>query len=78
MSDEWTADVAQNGPSPTAQLFARLFRGEDGQQALDYLKRQTVERQTSATITDAELRFLEGQRSLVLLIQSLINIGRQS
>ncbi|MDY6408134.1 MAG: hypothetical protein SPL08_05500 [Pseudomonadota bacterium] len=57
--------------------YARLFRHPEGGEVLAHLKKMTFERALSPTATDAELRFLEGQRALVALILSFIKQGQQ-
>ena len=59
------------------RLFARIFMSEEGQKALAYLQHITFYRQFSATISDEQLRHIEGQRSLVLNILRLIENGRK-
>lgn len=59
-----------------ARLFARLFAGEQGQAALDHLARVTLGRCLGPESSDAALRMLEGQRQLVMHIQSLVRRGR--
>ena len=58
------------------RLFARLFAGADGDQALAYLASLTTARCLGPEASDAALRMLEGQRQLVLHLQSLIQRGR--
>jgi len=60
-----------------AQSFARLFRHAEGTAVINHLKKITWERTLSPTATEAELRYLEGQRALVALILSLIKQGQQ-
>jgi len=57
--------------------YTRLFRHTEGDVVLNHLKKITFERTLSPTATDAELRFLEGQRALVALILSFIKQGQQ-
>lgn len=59
-----------------ARLFARLFSGADGETALTYLTQLTIDRCLGPDASDAALRTLEGQRQLVLHLQSLIRLGR--
>lgn len=59
-----------------ARIFARLFGGADGETALAYLTQLTTERCLGPDASDAALRMLEGQRQLVLHLQSLIRHGR--
>lgn len=60
-----------------ARRFARLFSTSDGKAALDYLKTLTTNRVLPASCTDAELRFLEGQRFLVHVMETLIRQGKE-
>lgn len=57
--------------------FARLFSSADGKQVLEYLKAFTKDRVLPASASDAELRFLEGQRFLVHLIETFIRQGKE-
>ncbi|MBR6411652.1 MAG: hypothetical protein IKS41_00635 [Alphaproteobacteria bacterium] len=59
------------------QSYTRLFRHAEGKEVLNHLKKITFERTLSPAATDAELRFLEGQRALVALILSFIKQGQQ-
>lgn len=59
-----------------ARIFARLFSGADGELALSYLTQATTERCLGPDASDAMLRALEGQRQMVLHLQSLIRLGR--
>lgn len=59
-----------------AAAFARCFRGEDGERALGYLRRLTIERRLAPDCGDAELRHLEGQRHLAALIAQLVTRGK--
>lgn len=72
MSDRKTRD-----PDAIARVFARCFKGSDGDRALAFLRRLTVERSLPATAADAELRDAEGQRRLVKLIETLIQRGAE-
>jgi len=60
-----------------AQSVTRLFNHPEGKEVLTYLKRRTQERVLSPDSSDRELWFLEGQRSMVALILSLIQQGQQ-
>jgi len=59
------------------QAYTRLFRHPEGSEVLKHLKKITFERTLSPLASDAELRFLEGQRALVALILSFIKQGQQ-
>jgi len=54
--------------------FARCFGTAAGTQVLNHLRKITVERALGANATDAELRFLEGQRALV---HTIINLAKR-
>lgn len=59
-----------------AALFARVFRGEDGERALEYLWRLSIETIPDPDISEPRLRHLEGQRFAVRHITALIERGR--
>ncbi len=59
-----------------APVFARLFRGADGERALIWLRGRTIERRLSPEASEASLRWLEGQRFLVATIEALVRRGR--
>lgn len=60
-----------------AKLYARAFRGKDGEKLLDHLRRLSrVGIALPPNTDDRELRFVEGQRSIVILIHGLIERGR--
>lgn len=56
--------------------YARAFSTSDGAAVLSHLRQITVERALGAAASDAELRTLEGQRTLVHMIETLIRRGR--
>lgn len=56
--------------------FARCFSGDDGARALAHLRAVTLDRAAGPGASDAALRHLDGQRCLVLHIQSLIDRDR--
>jgi hypothetical protein len=58
--------------------FARCFRGADGEMVLDHLRRIILDRRLGPESSDAALRFLEGQRSVVAHILSMLECGRSS
>jgi hypothetical protein len=59
-----------------ARAFARCFAGSEGALALDHLRRVFLDRRLPPTASDAELRHLEGQRSVVAHIVALAERGR--
>ncbi len=61
----------------TAKACVRCFQTRAGRQVLAYLENLTRGRVLGAGATDAELRFLEGQRALVAHLARLIQEGKQ-
>lgn len=55
---------------------ARLFSSDDGRKVLGYLQTVTFQRALNAECSDAQLRYAEGQRSLVASILRMIERGR--
>jgi hypothetical protein len=56
-------------------VFARCFRGGDGERALAHLRRLTIDRRPPPDCSEAELRHLEGQRHLAAYIAQLVARG---
>ncbi|MCW9039551.1 MAG: hypothetical protein OQJ76_03565 [Rhodospirillales bacterium] len=63
-------------PDETARLFARVFRGADGDAALECLRAITLDRVLGPAAADGELRHLEGQRALFVRIAAMVRRGR--
>lgn len=59
------------------RAFARLFATEDGRIVLSHLQAVTFQRALGPASPDEQLRYAEGQRSLVAMILRLIDRGRQ-
>ena len=57
--------------------FARCFGTPAGQFVLNHLRSMTTQRVLGQNATDAELRYLEGQRSLVRAIENMIKRGSE-
>ncbi len=57
--------------------FARLFSTQDGQKVLAHLQAITFQRAFGAATPDEQIRYAEGQRSLVATILRLIDRGRK-
>lgn len=58
------------------RCFTRLFASEDGQKVLSHLQIVTFHRALGAEVDDKQLRYIEGQRSLVSLILKMVERGR--
>lgn len=63
-------------PDDAAQVFARVFRGDDGRRALGVLRALTLDRALGPDAPPEALRHLEGQRALVLHLLALVERGR--
>lgn len=59
------------------KAFARLFATEDGQKVLAHLQVLTFQRALGPGVADEQLRYLEGQRSMVATILRMIDRGRK-
>lgn len=69
-------EAAADRPSrQIAEAFARCFRTSAGEQVLDYLCRTFLDRRVPPTASDSVLRHVEGQRSVVCHIRSLVEQG---
>ena len=58
------------------KTFARLFASTDGQKVLAHLQVMTFQRALGPSSSDEQLRYMEGQRSMVATILRLIDRGR--
>jgi hypothetical protein len=59
-----------------ARAFARAFETQDGKTVLEHLHQHTLFRVTDPNLPPDQLRFLEGQRQLVLFICQMIAKGK--
>ena len=57
--------------------FARLFSSDDGQRVLAHLQVITFQRALGPGVADEQLRYIEGQRSMVATVLRLIDRGRK-
>lgn len=58
------------------KAYARAFSDEDGRVVLSHLQNLTFARAYAADAPEGQLRYAEGQRSLVGAILRLVNAGR--
>ncbi|MBR5625525.1 MAG: hypothetical protein IKW67_01980 [Alphaproteobacteria bacterium] len=58
------------------QSYARTFGTASGKRVLEHLRQITIERALGPDVSDSQLRFVEGQRSLIHQIESLVSRGR--
>lgn len=59
------------------RAFTRLFSSADGQKVLGHLQAVTFQRALGPGSADEQLRYMEGQRSLLATILRLIDRGRR-
>lgn len=72
----YTAHVSKAEKKDIECIFARLFSSEDGKKALAYLQYITFWRSVGVTASNEQLRYIEGQRSLINIIRKLIEQGK--
>ena len=60
------------------RCFTRLFATEDGKKVLAWLQVMTFQKVQGAGSSDDQLRYSEGQRSLMASILRLIDRGRSN
>ncbi len=60
-----------------ARAFAHCFRDAAGAMVLEHLRRCFLDRRLGPGASDAELRHVEGQRSVVAHVLALIERGRR-
>lgn len=58
------------------RTFARVFSTDDGRKVLAHLQAITFQRALGAATPDEQIRYAEGQRSLMAAILRLIDRGR--
>lgn len=77
----WSALADEPHPVATddavARAFAHCFRDAAGAIALEHLRKVFLERRVGPSASDAELRHVEGQRSVVAHVLALVERGRR-
>ena len=74
--DSGIHDEAETEDHELCRSFARCFKNADGDLVIRHLKRVFLDRRLAATATDAELRHVEGQRSAIAHVISMVERGR--
>jgi hypothetical protein len=75
---DYTSRIARLEQKEIERSFARLFLSDEGKKVLAYLQVMTFQRAGSANTTDEQLRYMEGQRSLMASILRMIDRGRNN
>ncbi len=65
----------RQGSPEIAEAFASCFSGPAGAHVLEYLRRTFLARRVPPTAPDSVLRHIEGQRSVIAHIESLLEQG---
>ncbi len=60
------------------RCFARVFSGEEGRKVLAWLQVMTFHRTGGVDSSDAQLRFMEGQRNFMAAILRMIDRGKNN
>ena len=74
----YTSHVSRLEQKEIERSFARVFSSEEGKKVLAWLQVMTFQRVSGASTPDEQLRYMEGQRSLVASILRMIDRGKQN
>lgn len=74
----YTSHVSRLEQKDIERSFARLFSTEEGKKVLAWLQVMTFQRVAGADSSDEQLRYMEGQRSLVANILRMIDRGKNN
>lgn len=75
---DYTSRIARMEQRDIERSFTRLFSSEEGKKVLAYMQVMTFQRAGGANTTDEQLRYMEGQRSLMAAILRMIDRGRSN
>lgn len=75
---EYTSRIAKLEQREIERSFTRLFSSDEGKKVLAYMQVMTFQRAGGANTTDEQLRYMEGQRSLMAAILRMIDRGRSN
>ncbi|MBT4890050.1 MAG: hypothetical protein HON65_10910 [Rhodospirillales bacterium] len=83
--DAWSwidGKVSTNRPDADSlelsRSFARVFSHSESARVLDHLRKSTRDRVFGPEVSEATLRYVEGQRALVAYMENIIERGRSS
>lgn len=74
----YTNHVSRLEQQEIERSFARVFSTEEGKKVLAWLQVMTFQRVSGASTPDEQLRYMEGQRSLVASILRMIDRGKHN
>lgn len=75
---DYTSRIAKVEQREIERSFTRLFSSEEGKKVLAYMQVMTFQRAGAANTTDEQLRYMEGQRSLMAAILRMIDRGKSN
>ena len=75
---DYTSRIARLEQKEIERSFARLFLSDEGKKVLAYMQVMTFQRAGGANTTDEQLRYMEGQRSLMAAILRMIDRGKSN
>ncbi len=74
----YTSHVSRLEQAEIERSFARVFSTEEGRKILAWLQVMTFQRVSGANTSEEQLRYVEGQRSLVASILRMIDRGKNN
>ncbi len=74
----YTNHVSRLEQQEIERSFARVFSTEEGKKVLAWLQVMTFQRAAGMSTPDEQLRYMEGQRSLVASILRMIDRGKHN
>jgi hypothetical protein len=75
---DYTSRIARLEQKDIERSFARVFLSDEGKKVLAYMQVMTFQRAGNANTTDEQLRYMEGQRSLMAAILRMIDRGKSN
>ncbi len=75
---DYTSRISRMEQKDIERSFARLFSTEEGRKVLAWLQVMTFQRAGGPGTTDEQLRYMEGQRSLMASILRMIDRGKSN
>lgn len=73
-----TSHISRLEQKEIERSFARVFSTDEGQKVLAWLQVMTFHRVAGANTPDEQLRYMEGQRSLMASILRMIDRGKSN
>ncbi len=74
----FTSHISRLEQKEIERSFARVFSTEEGKKVLAWLQVMTFQRVSGSSSTDDQLRYMEGQRSLVASVLRMVDRGKNN